>query len=348
MTRYGPLAPSSRVRFYQYLPYLKQHGVEFQTAPLLSNDYVARLYSGRRSSLMSITAAYIQRIRQLTRARDFDLLWLEKELLPWLPAQAERMLLRLKIPYVVDYDDAVFHRYDLHKNGLIRLLLGSKIDSVIRCAALVIVGNDYLAKRAHDAGARKVEYLPSVVDTERYFPKKTIGLDFHIGWIGSPMTATYVRSIEKPLNQLCRDPDVSVILIGAGNQLHLPGTRTVIRAWDEATETSEIQSFDVGTMPLPDEPFERGKCGYKLIQYMACGLPVVASPVGANRQIVEHGVNGFWASTNEEWFEALNILHKDKKQRNQMGAAGRNKVTQQFSLQAAAPRLLDMLLSMGG
>jgi glycosyltransferase involved in cell wall biosynthesis len=345
LTRYGPLAPSSRVRFYQYVPYLKQHGVEFQMAPLLPNDYVERLYSGKRSSLISISAAYYHRIKQLTQIRKFDLLWLEKELLPWLPALAERMLARLKIPYVVDYDDAVFHRYDLHKNGLIRLFLGKKIDSVMRNAALVIVGNDYLAERAHKAGARKVEFLPSVVDTQRFFPKEKNASDFHVGWIGSPITAPYLRLIEKPLNQLCRNPDVHVILVGAGYQDHLPGIRKEMRAWDEATETSEIHGFDLGIMPLPDEPFERGKCGYKLIQYMACGLPVVASPVGKNKEIVEHGVNGFWASTEAEWLSALSIMRADKKKRILMGAAGRKKVEHEYSLKVTAPRLLDLLLS---
>jgi glycosyltransferase involved in cell wall biosynthesis len=290
-------------------------------------------------------AAYSQRIKQLTRARDFDLLWLEKELLPWVPFGIERSLARSKLPYVVDYDDAVFHRYDLHKNPLIRLLLGKKIDTVMRNASLVIVGNDYLGARAHDAGTKKVEYLPSVVDTKRYLPKKKNDLEFHIGWIGSPLTASYLRLIEKPLKQLCRNSDVRLLLVGAGNRVQLPGIQLERRMWEKETEIAEIQTFDVGIMPLPDEPFERGKCGYKLIQYMACGLPVVASPVGANRQIVEEGVNGFWASSDEEWFEALSILHKGKKKGNRMGAAGRNKVVQEYSLQVAAPRFLDMLLS---
>jgi glycosyltransferase involved in cell wall biosynthesis len=347
LTRYGSLAPSSRIRFYQFIPYLKQHGVELQVAPLLPNDYVTRLYTGRRNSWISITAAYIQRIKQLTRARDFDLIWLEKESLPWLPIQVERVLAGLKIPYVVDYDDAVFHRYDLHKNRWIRLLLGRKIDAVMRNAALVIVGNDYLADRARGAGAERVEYLPSVVDTKRYIPQKKDKPGFHIGWIGSPITAPYLRLIEEPLNRLCQNPDVSVILVGAGDQVDLPGIRKELHPWNEATETAEIQGFDLGIMPLPDEPFERGKCGYKLIQYMACGLPVIASPIGANRQIVDQGVNGYWASTSEEWFEALSRLREDKQRRHQMGAAGRKKVEQKYSLEAAAPRLLELLLSAG-
>jgi glycosyltransferase involved in cell wall biosynthesis len=345
LTRYGPLAPSSRVRFYQFIPFLEKHGVALQVSPLLPNDYVKRLYSGKRSSLVSISAAYIQRINQLIRSRNFDLIWLEKELLPWLPVQVELMLARRKIPYVVDYDDAVFHRYDLNRNGLIRLFLGKKIDSVMQNATLVIVGNNYLAERAHRAGASRVEFLPSVVDTQRYFSKERTDLDFNVGWIGSPGTAPYLHLIEAPLSKLCQNSDVRLVLVGAGKQDLEPEIRKELRAWDETTETKEIQNFDVGIMPLPDEPFERGKCGYKLIQYMACGLPVVASPIGANRQIVEQGINGFWASNDEEWFEALSFLREDKKKRNLMGAAGRNKVEQQYSLDVAAPRLFDLLVS---
>ena len=113
--------------------------------------------------------------------------------------------------------------------------------------------------------------------------------------------------------------------------------------WREETEATEVSRFDVGVMPLPDEPFERGKCGYKLIQYMACGIPVVASPVGVNRQIVRHGESGFLASTAEEWIQALQLLHGDVALRKRMGAAGRRFFEREYSLQSTAPRLAEIL-----
>ena len=115
--------------------------------------------------------------------------------------------------------------------------------------------------------------------------------------------------------------------------------------WDEATEVDMLQQLDAGIMPLPDSPWERGKCGFKLIQYMACGLPVVASPVGVNREIVEQGVNGFFASTPEEWEQALRTLLLDTILRERMGQAGRKKVEERYSLQMTGPRLAALLKS---
>ena len=121
-----------------------------------------------------------------------------------------------------------------------------------------------------------------------------------------------------------------------------------IRDWDEATETGEIGKFDVGIMPLPDNPWERGKCGFKLIQYMACGKPVVASPVGVNREIVVDGVNGFLASSHDEWVRALERLKSDPELRRTMGANGRRMVEEKYCLQVTAPRLHRLLLEAAG
>ena len=113
--------------------------------------------------------------------------------------------------------------------------------------------------------------------------------------------------------------------------------------WSEAAEVSLIQTFDIGIMPLTDTPWARGKCGYKLIQYMACGLPVIASPVGVNSDIVEHGVNGFLADTEEEWAQAISTLLSDRELRHRMGAAGRKKVEAEYSLQVWGPKVAAMI-----
>jgi glycosyltransferase involved in cell wall biosynthesis len=341
LTRYGPLGSASRVRFYQYLPYLQAHGLKITVCPLLADEYVQNLYTGKRQSLTFLAHAYLTRLRALLTSRKFDLIWLEKEALPWLPAWVENALTRASL--VVDYDDAVFHRYDLHPNPLIRALLGRKIDAVMRHAALVIAGNAYLAARAKQAGAIRVEILPSVVDTTRYQPTNLpTPPPFTLGWIGAPVTAPYLHAIQPALAEMCAEGNTRVILVGSGN-LTLPDVPLEIRPWTEATEVSDIQQFDVGLMPLPDEPFERGKCGFKLIQYMACALPVVASPVGVNQKIVEPGVNGFLATTPAEWRHALQTLRASPPLRTHLGLAGREKVEQLYSLQANAPKLLNLL-----
>lgn len=345
LSRYGHLGASSRYRSYQYLPYLRRQGFEITVSPLLNDKYVADLYAGRKKSFVDIAKAYSKRLVQIISARNYNLLWIEKEALPWLPAWIEHWLGLYRVPYVVDYDDAIFHRYDLHKLGLVKLILGRKIDRVMRRAALVVAGNEYLARRARNAGARKVEVIPTVIDLDKYplapSPENEV---FTIGWIGSPGTAKYLSIITNALQEVCAGGSARVILIGSG-RVDLPGVPVEYVPWSEKTEVAEMQRFDVGIMPLPDEPWERGKCGFKLIQYMACGRPVVGSPVGVNQKIIKHGSNGFQAGSNDEWVKALLALRNNQELRQKMGETGRKMVEEKYCLQVTAPRLAKLLHS---
>lgn len=342
LTRYGSLAASSRLRFCQYVPYLHSQGIQVEVAPLLDNSYVAALYSKRPVEWSSILRAYWNRLRDLRRASLFDLVWIEAELFPWLPSWSE-IWLNQKVPCVVDYDDAAFHRYDLLARLPIRWLMGNKIDVVMRRAAMVIAGNDYLAQRARRAGATRVEILPTVVDLNRYFPAvPRSSSEFVVGWIGSPATTRYLDLLEEALRELGNSSNVLLRTCGT-DPIQWRGVRSDAVAWSEATEVGTLHSFDTGVMPLPDTPWARGKCGYKLIQYMACALPVVASPVGANRQIVREAVNGLLAGSAGEWVKALSFLRDHPEVRVEMGQAGRRDVIERYCLQVTAPRLSQLL-----
>ncbi|WP_222927545.1 glycosyltransferase family 4 protein [Biomaibacter acetigenes] len=264
-----------------------------------------------------------------------------------LPAWAEEIISILKIPYIVDYDDAIFHNYDLNKKRIIRSLLKNKIDKVMKNAAVVIVGNDYLAERAQKAGARRIEYLPTVIDLNRYKLKECgIGNNeiFKIGWIGSPATSKYLYLIQDAFKEICLNIRFRLILVGS-NKINLSDIPIEIKPWREETEVEDIKEFDVGIMPLVDEPWERGKCGYKLIQYMACGVPVVGSPVGINNKIIIDGINGFKANTINEWIYAFKKLHQDYNLRLKMGQAGRKLVEQNYCIQVTAPKLIKIIKS---
>ncbi len=344
LTRYERLGSSSRVRFYQYYPYLQAHGVEIVTAPFFEDEYVKALYSGQAISKADVLRAYLKRLSALSRSTSFDLLWVEKELFPWVPAWFEGFLNFIKVPYVVDYDDAVYHRYDMHSSSLVRSFLGRKIDRVMRRAAMVIVGNDILGERAGKAQAARAEYLPSVVDVALYKAKQEApNATLRIGWVGSPVTAPYLKTISEALELFSREAGVEITLIGAGKISPLENLPVKLLPWDEATETSIGGLFDIGVMPLVDGPFERGKCGYKLVQYMAARLPVVASPVGINRQMVVPGRNGYLAASTEEWLEAFRKLDRDRDLRLKMGYSGRSQAEQMYNLQVTAPRLLELL-----
>jgi hypothetical protein len=349
LSRYGRLGASSRMRFYQYLPGLNAAGISIAVAPLFSDMYVQGLQRDRKS-LFEILRSYLARVQSLFIGRQFDLLWIEKETLPWLPGAVEKLLMPSAIPYVLDYDDAVFHQYDKNRNPVIRAALKGKHPALIQGAALVVAGNEYLAEFARRAGARHVELMPTVIDLARYpaaaCDRTRAATPPCVGWIGQRATAAFLTPYAPLFKRLSTDKRARFAAIGIDAQsLGLPMDSI---PWAEQSEVEAIFSFDIGIMPLLDRPFERGKCGYKLIQYMACGLPVVASPVGVNRQIVEHGVNGFLADTPEQWEQALERLLADPDLRQRMGRAGRKKVEQQYCVQATGPALLPLLMQAAG
>ncbi|EWG98252.1 hypothetical protein Q427_31695 [Halomonas sp. BC04] len=255
------------------------------------------------------------------------------------------------VPYVIDYDDAVFHQYDLSPYWPIRIFLGRKIDKVMANAAAVICGNNYLAERALQAGAKCIERVPTVVDASRYSVSEPKGSDEErspvIGWIGSPSTQRYVLELKPVLEALHREYGARLVLVGAQPRLvsQFGDLPVEVLPWSEETEAEAIACFDIGIMPLFDGPWERGKCGYKLIQYMAGGKPVVASPVGVNVEIVQDWQCGRLADDMGEWKQVLGELLQDSALRQSLGKRGRQAVEQHYSLQAQAPRLANILRS---
>nr|WP_240194549.1 glycosyltransferase family 4 protein [Desulfopila inferna] len=319
--------------------------------PLFDDAYLRNLYAGKKSSHRAIFKYYHERAQALCKLKKVDLIILEKEALPYIPFWIENFLMPSCIPYVVDYDDAIFHNYDLSKRFMVRQLLGRKIDRVMAKAAMVVCGNTYLGNRAKKAGARRIEIVPTVVDTSRYSPGRMRDRQVPvIGWIGSPTTQEYIRDIGSVLQRVCSEVGGRLVLVGVQQKFleELNIIHAEIIQWQEATEAEVVAGFDIGIMPLPDGPWERGKCGYKLIQYMACGLPVVASPVGVNSKIIQHGENGFLASTLQEWEWALIQLLFDSKLRRSMGRKGRAMVEEEYALQVQAQRWVQILKAVAG
>ena len=348
LARYGRLGASSRMRTYQYLPTLTASGIRVTEAPLFGDSYVLSLQNGA-IVFSEVVRAYIKRLQAVLTSTRYDLLWIEKEALPWIPAWIEQLVLPGGVPYVIDYDDAVFHYYDQHRYRAVRAVLANKHLEIIRRAALVVAGNEYLADYARAAGAGQVEVIPTVVDLRRYDLESRRAENGNeiptIGWIGQRSTAGFLGPLVPLFERLLRDGTARIVAIGINAEsLGLP-MRSV--GWAEETEAQSLSTVDIGIMPLVDGPFERGKCGYKLIQYMASGIPVVASPVGVNSQIVEHGINGFLATTVEKWEQALRALLEDASLRKRMGAAGRAKVEREYCIQVTAPKLVQLLWATG-
>jgi glycosyltransferase involved in cell wall biosynthesis len=348
LTKYGRLGASSRMRSLQYLPWLQQAGMQATVQTLLSDDQLQARYHRGAYGFAQLLQAYADRLHTLLQRRSFDVVWIEKEALPWWPLWLERALLS-GVPYVLDFDDAIFHNYDRHAKAWVRQVYGRRLDGLMAGAALVVCGNQYLAQRARDAGARQVEVLPTAIDLDRYPFRQEAPTGFstpaepsRIVWIGSPSTVRYLQLLSGPLQTLAKQQSFVLRVIGGG-VIDIPGVQIEVVPWTEDSEVKNINACDVGVMPLLDSPWEQGKCGYKLIQYMACGLPVVASSVGVNSEIVESGVNGFLADTPDEWVVTLGRLLGDQAFSRQMGLAGRQRVERLYCIQKTGPKLSELL-----
>jgi len=343
LTKYDRKGASSRYRSLQYFPHFEEAGISCSHSPLFSDTYLEQLYETGDRPLGLVLTNYLRRIRSLLQIRKYDIIILEKELLPYAPALFERLLGQFDVPVIADYDDAIFHNYDRSDNPIVRRFLGQKIDVVMREADAVVAGNEYLASRARSAGASRVETIPTVIDLEKYtqVPPDTEG-PLTIGWIGSPDTIRFVEPIVDALRETCEAIDANVVLVGSG-PVDFDGVPVEVVEWSEETEIDSITRFDVGIMPLQETPWQRGKCGLKLIQYMGCGKPVVASPIGVNTSIVTEDVNGYLASTHDEWVTQLKRIEADRELARQLGTNGRQRVENKYCLSATVPSWCSLI-----
>jgi glycosyltransferase involved in cell wall biosynthesis len=236
---------------------------------------------------------------------------------------------------IVDFDDAVFANYKYNTNYLIRLFLHDKIFNVVRYADSVIVGNRYLYDQFINCNS-KIAILPTVVSSKLY-DSITFNEDsdkFIIGWIGSPSTSKYLLSLCEVLRNIDKNAyQLNIIGFDIKIKNYFEGMPVNWIDWDEKTEIAEIKKFSVGIMPLDDSIWSRGKCGFKIIQYMACRKPVIASPVGINNEIIEHGKNGFLASDQKEWHEYISFLISNREEASIMGNYGYERFIKKYSLE---------------
>jgi glycosyltransferase involved in cell wall biosynthesis len=339
---YGPLAASTRYRLGQYVPGLASFGIDLRICHLLGDDYLRQRFAGGGWALNAILRGALGRLSDLVQLRDYDLAILHCELFPLMPGWLERALICR--PYIYDFDDAFYLKYRQPRFGSVSAFLSDKFDNVMANASAITAGNNILSEYARKFSPNTFS-LPTVVDTSRYLlgPPNPVNRPFTIGWIGSPSTAPYLAQLVKPLSKLGREGPVRFIVIG-GNAPVVSNVETVEIPWQEDTEVELLNQFDVGVMPLPDDDWARGKCAFKLIQYMACGVPVIASPIGANIDVVSPN-GGLLASSPEEWLMALRQLRDSPQLRQAMGRAGRKQVIDNYSLANNLPRLAGIIRS---
>ena len=319
---------SSRVRVYQYLKFLREAGIGcrviFYTHPAQADAIMHARKIGLFEKLRWKVFSVGRLIGVLSLSLFYDVVFIQKVV----PSKLFLSLLRATNKRIVfDFDDAVYLRKDL--------------TDVLKTASTVIAGNATLHERISRSGLN-VHTLPSPVPIPSGDPgdrpKKN---RIVIGWIGSPGTSIFLAPLKEVLLKLKeRISDLHVQFIGADRSLGKPGFEVI--DWDIASESEQVGNFDIGIMPLPDTELSGGKCGYKILQYMAAGIPAVASPVGVNREFIHDGINGFLAGSSEEWSDRLSTLLEDKGLRVKMGEAGR-RMAQDYSYSAMAPKLITLL-----
>ncbi len=325
LTQGGPQTASSRYRAYQFLPYLRANGWRCTVLPG-APDFLRYSYFFSRDriwkGLLSVFIA-ARRMAHLLHAPFADIVFVQKPLLPapWPPLEPLLRLLSKKI--VFDFDDAIF----------IAGIAPGRFAKIIRQADLVLAGNEFLAQEARKT-ARRVEEFPTVVDAQRFAQKNYASRKpLVIGWMGSPVTAVYLKDIQGILKTVAAGRDACIQSIGSGEG----------EAWSYASEVQRLQSFDIFIAPLRDGAWEQGKCGLKTLTAMSVGLPVIASAAGVHNHIIRDGENGFLAQTPKDWEQKLQRLIGSEELRKKMGLAARQTIVKGWDIGPAARRLEILL-----
>jgi glycosyltransferase involved in cell wall biosynthesis len=345
LPRYGIAGPSSRYRFFQFASLIEGCGYTCHISPLFSDKYITSFYSSGKKNRFEALMGILKRLAVIYKAFVYDLIIIEYEMLPYFPPLFERILKLAGRKYIADFDDAIYARYSYHSCLLVRWLLGKKIDRVIEYASAVTVANNSLLEYVNVINSR-VFLLPTVVSAARYDsePAPDHKDGFTVGWIGSPTSSIYLLSLNAVFRVLCQK-GIRVSLIGTGirEMQALKGYGIEYIDWNEETEIREIKKFSVGIMPLTDDSWSKGKSGFKLVQYMACRLPVIASPVGANLEIVDDGETGMLVNTDEEWIKAVLYLAENPTAAEAMGEKGYRKFREKYSLEAVNSRYIEVV-----
>ncbi len=339
--------PSQRFRIEQWMPYLSAQQIEIDLLPFADGELMQVLHRPGEfaSKAAQMLKAFYRRTGDVLKAKRYDAVFLHRAVCLAGPAFLERVMTLFRCPVIYDFDDAIFFLDTTTANRAFGWLkFPGKTASICRLSSHVIVGNEYLADYARQFN-RHVTVVPTSIDTRQYQPTEESNLKngkVVLGWTGSSTSQTHLEWFAPVLAKLLKRREVEVRVIS--NRLPvLPDVPHVWREWRPETEVEELRHFDVGIMPMPDDPWARGKCSLKALQYMAMGIPTICAAVGTNREVIEHGKNGFLAATEAEWLDFLTALVDDVTLRQRLGAAGRQTIEQRYSMQQCANQLAKVI-----
>src|SRR5688572_21992473 len=345
-------AAATRYRVHQFIKPLAERGIELKLSPFLDSKLFASFYqsSAFPKTALKLLAATLKRLGPAFEARDVDVILIQREAMILGPPVIEWLAVRFSgRPMVLDLDDPTYVPYTSPTYGNLGKVLKwfRKTDDLIRWASVVTCGNRVIAEYVEKKGTHAV-VIPTVVDTDVFHPVRSDNEQVVLGWVGTHSTFPYLESIFPVLQDLARDQDFRLKIIGAGKrEINIPGVQVENLEWELSREVADFQSFDIGLYPIDAslyaDEWAAGKSGFKAIEYMSVGVPYVATPVGVLGEIGEHGTTHFNATTRDEWRDSLNKLIADRERRQRMGIAGRQHVLDHYTLGAQADKLANTL-----
>jgi glycosyltransferase involved in cell wall biosynthesis len=339
-------SPGQRFRYEQYLSFLEQNGYQFDISILLNEKDDKAFYSKGnyyRKTIIFIKTLLI-RTRDWFRMNRYNIIFIYRDALITGSTFFEKRFSRSKAKTIYDFDDAIWLLKVSDANKKLAFMKNAgKTPAIIGLADLVFVGNQYLADYASTFN-KNIAIIPTTIDTSVYVPQPATGAkkSICIGWSGSITTIRHF-AIAIPVLKKIREKfgdRVSFKIIG-DKDYYCTELDTKGDAWVAATEIEDLSKIDIGIMPLPDDDWAKGKCGLKGLQYMALEIPTLMSPVGVNKEIIQHGINGYLPKTEEEWVTHLTDLIENKALREKIGKAGRQTVIDKYSVEEWKQKYLD-------
>ncbi|HEU4719006.1 MAG TPA: glycosyltransferase family 4 protein [Bacteroidia bacterium] len=344
-------APGQRFRFEQYFDFLRQNGFDCELSYIISENDDKLLYrKGHYLEKFSIHRRSLKkRKNDVLRAGEFDIIFIFREAIVTGSVKFEKLFRKSGAKIVFDFDDAIWHLDVSEANRMFGFLKRpQKTGEIIGLSDLVFAGNNYLAEYARKFSTN-VAIVPTTIDTEEYKAEIPAGKNgkITIGWSGSLTTIKHFEFAVPFLRELKKKhgDKISVKVIGDGTYVNEElGVKGI--PWKKEDEVKELSTFDIGIMPLPDDEWAKGKCGLKGLQYMALGIPTIMSPVGVNTEIITEGVNGFLATSTEEWVRKIESLITSEELRRKMGSEARRTVEEKYSVSAWKEKYLELLRSL--
>ncbi len=303
-TRYTSQGASSRYRFFMYVSKLMANDYNVETHSFFYPEYLDDIYGQKHPSRIKILLCYFSRVFALFKSAKN--LYIEYELFPKIPYFFEKLFLKNK-KYVLNFDDDVWSNYEKSSS------LSDKYDLLVRGAAGVVVANDYLFEKVKKLNSNVIK-IPTVVDLDDYKGDFEKFERLSIVWIGTPVTYKYILSHAEIFQEIAKKIDFDLLII-ASKKLEskkIEGVNMRFFDWSPRNEVEILKRSHIGIMPLDDDGFAHGKSAFKLIQYLAAGIPSIATDLGENRNIVTHGLNGYLVRTKEDWEQKIECICNDK------------------------------------